>query len=242
VIVMKAIRDAGSLERSWKRSRRFGKELGDFVKRLDRLQIPYISHSKVTCVETCARCYYKRYVLGEDEQTGAMLRGTVFHQAAAGLYEAVRRGESVKRPKVADLPLARDLTGSNRQLLKNGLELLWLHRWEGCDVIAVEEVLFFDLHRRLPPVIGVVDLVLQQNGTMLVVDHKTTTGKLGLMDADQLVLYAEHFRRCHATNSIVGVFDHYRLVQNLGTIRKTAFRRSPVSVDRALPYDAGPPP
>jgi hypothetical protein len=90
-----------------------------------------------------------------------------------------------------------------------------------------------DLAAGLPPVIGIPDLVLQRNSSLLVVDHKTSKS-FNNLDCDQLVLYAEHLRRLHGTRSIIGVFDEYRLVPDLSTIRKPAFRRTPVSVDRSL--------
>ena len=50
------MRNAASLQRAWRRQ---GGPLGRFATRLDRLGIPYLSHSKVVCVERCPRCYHR---------------------------------------------------------------------------------------------------------------------------------------------------------------------------------------
>ena len=90
-----------------------------------------------------------------------------------------------------------------------------------------------DLADGLPAVIGVPDLVLRRAGSLVLVDHKTSRS-FNDHDPAQLILYAEHLRREHAHDCIVGVFDEYRLVRNLDTVRKPAFRRTPVSVDHSF--------
>jgi len=99
--------------------------------------------------------------------------------------------------------------------------------------VSIEVPFFMDLAAGLPPVIGVPDLVLRRHDWLVLVDHKTSRS-FNDCDPAQLVLYGEHLRREHAHDRIVGVFDEYRLVRDLSTVRKPAFRRTPVSVDHSL--------
>ena len=201
---------------------------------LDQEEVPYLSHSKLVCWERCPRCYLRQYVLGEVEDTPAMLRGRVFHAAARDFYRDRAGGALPTVDKLLrGLPGARELSDDMRNRVRNALTLLRFHRWDDHAVVSVERPFFLDLAGGLPPVIGVSDLILRKGHTLVVVDHKTCT-KFESEDSSQLVLYAEHARRRHATECVVGIYDVYRLVPDLDRVTKTAFRRIPVSVDRSL--------
>jgi hypothetical protein len=199
------------------------------MERIDRDRIPYLSHSKVSLYERCPSCYYRQYVLGERDESNAMRLGSLFHDAAREFYTAglMTLPRLLKRLKLAKL----DSESSSK--LRNAVTLLYQNRWSEFDVLSVEEPFFIDLHPNLPPVIGVADLILRDSKKLLVVDHKTSA-KFNDHDSAQLVLYAEHARRSHRVRRVDGFYDEYRLVANLSTIRKPAFRRSSVAVGRAL--------
>jgi len=225
----RAVRPARSLEKSWQIYRPRNWNL--FMRRIDRSGIPYLSHSKVTRLEICPRCYYREYVLGEEQESTAMQRGSLFHQAAKIFYAALKAGKRTKPALTAKHIDANSLPAETLPMLRNAVELLQKNWWENHDILAVEEPFFMDLAPGLPPIIGIPDLVLCREGSLIVVDHKTSKS-FNNLDSSQLVLYAEHLRRQHCTNSIIGVFDEYRLVPDLSKVRKPAFRRTPVSVDR----------
>ena len=182
----------------------------DFMAELDRRRVPYLSHSKVATVERCPRCYYRQYVLGEPPSSDALTTGTLFHQAAAALYLSRRSAPPCASPTDAVPPLPKHPSPDEQPYLDNALALLAQNAWDGHEVVAVEELFFMDLAPTLPPVIGVIDLVLRSDESFVVVDHKTSK-RFGDPDADQLVLYAEHVRRAH------GGADHA-----VGTVRKDA--------------------
>ncbi|MCX6972647.1 MAG: hypothetical protein NTV93_21190, partial [Verrucomicrobia bacterium] len=69
--------------------------------------------------------------------------------------------------------------------------------------------------------------------SLAVVDHKTGRS-FNDHDPSQLVLYAEHVGRIHNTRVTEGFFDEYRLVANLDTIRKPAFRRTKVRLNKKM--------
>ncbi len=203
------------------------------MRRLDRSGVPYLSHSKVASLERCPRCYYREYVLGARQESEALHRGILFHHAAKTFYAARKDGERINPVISAKQIRAKSLPAETLPMLRNALKLLQKNQWEWHAILAVEECFFMDLVPGLPPIIGIPDLVLSRDGSLLVVDHKTSK-KFNDVDSSQLVLYAEFFRRQHSTTAIIGVFDEYRLVPDLAKINKPAFRRTPVSVDRCF--------
>jgi hypothetical protein len=223
------IQPARSLENSWQLYR--PRDWGRFIRKLDRSSIPYLSHSKLFSLERCPRCYYREYILHIKQESDALNRGTLFHQTAKTFYAALKDGRRIKPALSAQQ--VRDMCLSNEDSLKlrNALKLMQNNQWEKHDILAVEECFFMDLAPGLPPIIGVPDLVLLRDGSLLIVDHKTSKS-FNDLDASQLILYAEFYRRQRSINSIIGVFDEYRLVTDLAKIKKPAFRRTPVSVDR----------
>ena len=228
---MKPPSTAEELESSWRGS---DKPWGAFVDCLDRAKTPYLSHSKLTLYERCRRCYHRIYILGQQEdESEAMRLGTAFHGAARALYASIKDG---KLPTISSLlkPVNRKaMSKDSVGLLRNGLDLLRLHRWEEHEVVSFEEPFFFELAANLPPIIGVPDLILKRGDTWIVVDHKTSK-QFNNHDPSQLVLYAENLRRTHSTSCVIGVYDTYKLVPDLSKTIKLPFRRIPVSVDRSL--------
>lgn len=218
---------AGQLERAWKRHR---DSFASFMARLDRERIPYLSHSKVAEFERCPCCYYRQYVLGQREESEAMRLGRLFHAAARRLYTA--RSAADPQHLLSRLQ-TRGLDADSDGKLRNAIILLCQNRWLAHSIVSVEEPFFIDLASGLPPVIGVADLILRHGSKALVVDHKTSA-RFNELSSDQLVLYAEHARRTHGVRRVDGWYDEYRLVINLATIRKPAFRRTPVVVGRTL--------
>ena len=91
--------------------------------------------------------------------------------------------------------------------------------------MATERPFVLSLGRGLPPLIGIIDLLLSKGDVFLVVDHKT--GKnLYEQDELQLHLYGEHVRMAFKPGQLLACFDEYRWVNNLDRIRKPAFRRT----------------
>ena len=218
---------AASLERAWSEWHR---SFPSFIRWLDSEDIPYLSHSRVADYVRCPACYYRRYILGEKTESQAMLLGTLFHNAAASFYKAKNAPEAEKlfsRIRVSKLEDVR------RGPLRNAITLLCQNRHSDCEVVSIEEPFFLDLAAGLPPIIGIADLIIRKGKSLVVVDHKT--GKsFNDHDPGQLVLYAEHVGRLHNARVTAGFFDEYRLVPNLGKIRKPAFRRTEVRLSKKM--------
>lgn len=224
----KPAKTAAALDRAWSR---WKGSFASFMARVDRDATPYLSHSKFSEFQRCPRCYYRRYVLGENEESAAMRLGSHFHKAAHMLYTA--ESQTTPRRLLASLN-TRTLDSESLKKLHAAITLLCQNRWsDNHAAVSVEEPFFLDLAPDLPPVIGIADLILREGERHLVVDHKTSA-KFNELSPDQLVLYAEHVRRSHGVRLVDGFYDEYRLVTNLATIRKPAFRRTPVAVGRNL--------
>jgi len=82
----------------------------------------------------------------------------------------------------------------------------------------------------LPACVGVIDLVLQHDGRVILVDHKTGRDFYPY-DELQMAIYAEFIREQLSSLPCEFYYDHYRWVNNLGRIRKPAFQRTKVNID-----------
>lgn len=200
-----------------------------FMADLDQRGVPYLSHTKVATVERCPRCYYRQFVLGEQPSSDALTTGLLFHQAAAAFYLRRRQAPPGGAPAAAATAPPAHPSPEEQPFLDNALTLMAEHAWDGHEVVGVEEVFFMDVGMDLPPVIGVIDLILRAGASYVVVDHKTGK-RFGDLDYDQLELYAEHIRRRYGAVECRAAFDQYRLVRNLRRIRTPAFCRTTVGV------------
>jgi hypothetical protein len=93
-----------------------------------------------------------------------------------------------------------------------------------------------DIAPDLPPCVGVIDLVLQRDGSLILLDHKTGRDFFA-EDALQMAIYVEYMRRQFGDVPCAFYYDHYRWVNNLERIRKPAFQRNPVT-PHANPWPA----
>ena len=217
---------ARALAKMWER--RSG-SFGTFVSWLDRNGVPYLSHTKISTVERCRRCYYNQYVLRRKADSPAIETGTLVHKAAQIAYERIREGRPVDFKVLAKRTAARHSETSCQSLVENAVLTLSQHLWTDREIVGVEEPFFFDLSDDLPPVIGVIDLILRDGPKFLIVDHKTGR-KFNDEDEGQLVLYSEYVRQKYAPKRCDGVFDQYRMVPDLATVRKPVHMRTSVRI------------
>ncbi len=218
---------ASALERTWER--RSG-SFGSFISKLDREGTPYLSHSKVSTVERCRRCYYDQYVLRKKAEGAALQTGTLVHKAAQIAYERIRAGRPVDFSTLAEKIAAKHPESSHRRFVANGVATLSKNLWTDLEIVEIETPFFLDLSDDLPPVIGVIDLILRDGPRYLVVDHKTGK-RFNEEDEGQLVLYAEHVRQKYGAARCDGVFDQYRMVPDLDRVRTPVHKRTTVKIN-----------
>jgi hypothetical protein len=128
--------------------------------------------------------------------------------------------------------VALQFSGENLAHLLNALELHRRHAWNGAEVVGVEHPFVMRVHESLPPLVGVIDLVLIDQDGYLLVDHKT--GRNFYPDDElQVAIYAQYIHQAYGGETCRLFYDHYRWVKNLGRIRKPAFQRVEVRADPA---------
>lgn len=198
----------------------------DFIRQLDEDGVPYLSFSKVNAVESCQQRYLLEYVDGvEFEQPGYYVKGTVFHQAASSAYQQL--GNAGLNMKPIERLAQKHFDDEEAAHILNAVRLLVDNAPANHEVVATELPFVLSLGAKMPPLIGVIDLLLRKGDTFVVVDHKS--GKnLYEQDGFQLHLYREHVRRAFKAKRCRACFDEYRWVNNLDRIRKPAFRRTHV--------------
>jgi len=200
-----------------------------FAERLRAERIPHLSFSQVSTVEACPYRYYLQYVRGiEPEPVPAYFaKGKLLHQLIARDYSN-GHGE---RAAYED-ELALQLSGENLAHLLNALALHRQNTWRGVEVLGVEHPFVMTLEPNLPPMVGVIDLVLKDNDGYLLVDHKT--GRNFYPDDElQVAIYAQYIRSAYGGEAARLFYDHYRWVANLERIRKPAFQRVEVRAEPA---------
>ena len=208
-----------------RRSGRFG----PFISWLDREDVPYLSHTKVSTVERCRQCFYLQFIRGIKPTGPALATGTLVHRAAQVAYQRIRADRPVDFATLAQRTAVRHPEPSCRCLVENAIATLSAHLWTDHEIVGIEEPFFLDLSEDLPPVIGIVDLILRDGADFLVVDHKTGR-RFSDEDEGQLVLYAEYVRRKYGAKRCDGVFDQYRMVPNLAKVRTPVHKRTAVRI------------
>ena len=200
------------------------------IKALLSSRIPHLSYSRVSTFEFCPRAYYLEYVqhvrlVPEPEY---FKKGRVFHRAAQRMYS--KAPGSSARPPLNGNSLRGLTKPEDKRHLRNAVAVMVENRWgPDWEIVGVECPLVMSLHDELPPLFGVIDLVLKKGSRYAVVDHKTGAS-FHDQDPLQLVLYREFVRSEFGAATVDAYFDQYRWVNNLDRVRKPAFVRNKVRV------------
>lgn len=212
-----------------------------FAERLRAERIPHLSFSQVTTVEACPYRYYLQYVRGiePDPVPDYFTKGKLLHQLIARDYcnghrqcfdSPTKPGQGLNTRPAYEDEVALQFNGENLAHLLNALELHRQNAWRGAEVVGVEHPFVMRVDSTLPPLVGVIDLVLKENGSYLLVDHKT--GRNFYPDDElQVAIYAQYIHQAYGGESCRLFYDHYRWVNNLDRIRKPAFQRVEARAD-----------
>jgi len=197
-----------------------------FAKRLRREQIPHISFSQVITIEACPYRYYLQYILGMEPfpTPDYFVKGKLLHQLIAQDY---RNGNQLL---FYENEITQRFIGESAAHLLNAMMIHRQHAWRNFGVVAVEKPFVFHPDPSLPPLVGVIDLILEQDGAFLLVDHKTGRNFYP-NDELQVAIYAQYISSAYEVQSCRMFYDHYRWVNNLDRIRKPAFQRLEVYAD-----------
>ncbi|MCD6577303.1 MAG: PD-(D/E)XK nuclease family protein [Anaerolineaceae bacterium] len=202
-----------------------------FVKTLKREEIPHLSFSQITTVEFCEYRYYLQYIKKEtpDPLPDYFTKGSLLHQIIADTYEMIRTG-SDRGGIPAEHRISTKFIGDNKRHLLNAYQIHQSNIWNGFEVVGVEHPFVMDVGGNLPPMVGVVDLILKQNGNFILVDHKSGRNFYPY-DELQVAIYKKYIQTAFDGADCRLYYDHYRWVNHLDRIRKTAFQRTEVSID-----------
>jgi len=145
--------------------------------------ITHVSASSIELFKNCERKWYHRYINGHKGETSdAMLRGTRVHEA---LEKYLEKGT------------APDLTTPEGQIASTGLHHLPAPSTENTVEVSLERL---PLREPLEvPFKGFIDLLHEdEDGTPLIIDHKTTSGTRYMKTPEelsvntQMIVYAKH--------------------------------------------------
>jgi CRISPR/Cas system-associated exonuclease Cas4 (RecB family) len=97
------------------------------------------------------------------------------------------------------------------------------------EVIGIEKPFVFLMDGDIPPVVGVIDLILRQGDMMILIDHKTGRD-FYQPDILQMAVYLSYLRSTGFKGECEFYYDSYRWVENLARIRKPAFYRQQMEI------------
>ena len=205
-----------------------------FVQELHGQHLSYLSYSQITTVEFCQQRYYLQYILNQQPEPlpDYFTKGKLLHQLIAQSYQADLDGAVVSLREL-HAQLAASDECCDQIHLANALNLHQRHRWQAERVLAVEHPFALLLAVDLPPLVGVIDLILRDKDTIILVDHKTGRNFYPY-DELQVAIYAHYIQSIYPDYDCRLYYDHYRWVNNLERIRKPAFQRTLVQMQPAL--------
>lgn len=206
-----------------------------FAETLRCRQIPHLSFSQITTVEFCQYRYFLEYVclLNPAPIPDYFTKGKLFHQVVASFYEkeaGCQNGgyDQAGSAEAAYRAFESAYEGDSRLHLRNAYTVHLQNRWQDCQVVSIEQPFAMLVSPELPPIVGVIDLILRTDDAVVIVDHKTGRDFYP-EDVLQMAIYVQYIQQQFGDTACKFYYDHYRWVNNLARIRKPAFQRTQVS-------------
>ena len=199
-----------------------------FANTLRKKNIPHLSFSQVSAVEFCHQRYYLNYVKAVelDPMPNYFVKGKLMHQFIASSYMNIASKRKIN-PAAYSRIITRYYDDHHRVHLENAIQVHLEHIWQGYEIIGVEAPFVFMLGENLPPIVGVIDLLLQKDDQIVIVDHKTGNDFYS-PDELQMAIYLYYANQRFPDSEIKIYYDHYRWVNNLNRVRKPPLLRSEV--------------
>jgi len=199
-----------------------------FGKTLRRRKIPHLSYSQVAAVEFCEQRYYLDYIeaVHLDPVPNYFIKGKLMHELIASTYLKITNGRKID-PSSYSKKISRVYEDQHATHLENAVQLHLDNLWDGYKILGVERPFVFSVDRQLPPLVGVIDLLLQKKDQIIIVDHKTG-GDFYPPDELQVSIYHHVIKQKFPKKKIRIYYDQYRWVNNLDRIRKHALQRTEI--------------
>lgn len=207
-----------------------------FIGLMKASPLPSLSFSKVSTVEACQYRFYLQYILRLDPHPlpDYFVKGRLLHALIAASYQKIARREAPSLQDHQELLCQADGVQARLHLC-NAAAVHLQNLWPADEVLGIELPFVMLVDERLPPVIGVIDLLLRRGDTYVVIDHKSGRDFYP-PDLLQMAIYRQWLRDEFRAQDSSFFYEHYRWVNNLQRIRKPAFLRSEVD----LPADGWP--
>lgn len=195
-----------------------------FVEELHQSRVTHISFSQVYAFESCPRQYYLRYILGKEIYPipEYFVKGKALHRTIANAYRALGEGRDFGEEIIQYDGVSRFSQAGNH--LRNGYLTMRQNLLPSDEVVGIEKPFVFLMEADIPPVVGVIDLILRSGDTMILIDHKTGRD-FYQPDILQMAVYLSFLRSAGIQGDCEFYYDSYRWVKNLARIRKPAFER-----------------
>jgi len=202
-----------------------------FVNRLHHSGFKHISFSQVYAFETCPRQYFLRYILGKEitPVPEYFIKGKALHRTIANAYRAIKEGQDVDEKIISYDEIDPDSRAGNH--IRNGYLTLRQNMLPSEEVVGIEKPFVYLANDETPPIVGVIDLILRQSERLILIDHKTGRD-FYQPDILQMAVYLNYLRSTGIEGECEFYYDSYRWVENLARIRKPAFSRQQMKINK----------
>ena len=192
--------------------------------------LPSLSFSKVSAVESCQYRFYLQYSLHlePDPIPDYFIKGKLLHTVIAHTYQKYSNHVAIDLDEHFEL-ISQTYSGENQTHLMNAARIHLENLWNEVEVVGIETPFAMLICTDLPPVIGVIDLILRKGERYLVIDHKSGRDFYP-PDELQMAIYRQYIHHQFEVEKCEFFYEHYRWVKNLHRIRKPAFLRSAVNL------------
>ena len=208
-----------------------------FSSYLRKNKIPHLSYTSISSIDSCPYRYYLTYIkcVELDPTPLYFIKGKVFHEYAAAKYKICME-EGFTSTYNSRLYLPGTLDEDHKTHIKNATTVLNKNIWENWEIIGIERPFVFSISDDIPPIVGVIDLLLEKDGMISVVDHKTGRDffKTNFYDPSkiQMSIYYKYVSEEFRSSNISLYYDKYRWINNLDRIRKPAFEREKINITK----------
>ena len=165
-------------------------------------EVDHISWSQIKSYTMCPLKHFLSRRYPPDFVPSALKFGAAIHRALAAYYEALVEGCNLTADEMLavfhdawageELPIRFAFRETQDGLFGMAERMLnvFVEQVKPGNVIAVEQAFHIEISPDVPLVSGYIDLLEERDGTLWIVDHKTSKSKPnGDLDAEQLHLY-----------------------------------------------------
>jgi ATP-dependent exoDNAse (exonuclease V) beta subunit len=209
-----------------------------FGQTLRKKKIAHLSFSQVAAVEFCQQRYFLNYIQAVqlDPEPNYFIKGKLLHQFIASSYLKIANARKIDPSSYSKI-INRYYEDPHRRHLENAVQVHLENLWQGYQIIGVEEPFVIVVDKKLPPLVGVIDLLMKKDNCLIIVDHKTGNNFYP-PDELQMAIYYRFIKQMFPKKKIKIYYDHYRWVNNLNRIRKPALMRTEVVLPSSYWKDA----